>query len=159
MKARLTNSYIEFVKHVEEELSTPQSANSRVFFSAFPSLGCGHFSIELVEEDCPFLLVKQWDQDLGESYHLGIYNLNNVKITEKKVSLSDKDFLIIQELVNTDIIVEILKKIVLDGADLKLRINRQDKIEEFLWRTDEQISNVALALIKKFVNLADIKVK
>lgn len=155
----MTNSHIEFTKHVEGELSTLQSARSIIFFSVFPSLGCGHFSIELVEEDCPFLLVKQWDQDLGESYRSGIYHLNNVNISQKKVSLSNKDLLVIRELVETDIIVEKLKKIILDGADIKLRINRQDKIEEFHWRTDEQISNRVLALIKKFVNLTGIKVK
>jgi hypothetical protein len=82
---RLTNKYSDFVKHVESELSKPFSSDTRVVFSVFPALGSGLFSVQLVEEANSCVLVRQWNQDLGDSYQLGIYKLDNVKIEEEKL--------------------------------------------------------------------------
>lgn len=154
MKTQLTNNHLDFAKHIEGELSKPFSANSLVVFSVFPSLGSGHFSIQVIVEDSPFLLVRQWDQDLGESYQLGIYNLDNVKINEERIKLSNKDLQAIQELAGADIAVKELKGMILDGVDFELAICRQGKTKVYHWRTEEQISIETKALIEKLVDMA-----
>ena len=157
MKTRLTNKYLDFVKHVEGELSKPFSAYTRVVFSVFPALGSGHFSIQLVEEANSFVLVRQWNQDLGDSYQLGIYNLDNVKIDEKKLSISDKDLRTIIDLAKTDIVVKNLEAIILDGVDFELKIMAVEKTEAHHWRTEEQISTKTKELVKKLVDVASLQ--
>lgn len=154
MNTRLTNNHLDFVKHIEAELSRPFSANNFVVFSAFPSLGSGHFAIQVIAGDQPFLLVRHWEQDLGENYQLGIYNLDNVKIDEGRVNLSDKDLYAIQELASLDIKVEPLEGIILDGVEFQLTICKQGKTSVYHWRAEVQISTDTKRLIMKLVDMA-----
>jgi hypothetical protein len=157
MKTRLTNRYLDFVKHVESELSKPCSTDTRVVFSVFPAFGSGHFSVQIVEEANSFVLVRRWNQDLGDSYQLGIYNLGNVKIEEEKLSLSDKDLATIIDLVMGDIQIEDLKAIILDGVDYELKINSGGKTEVHCWRMEEQISGRTKELVRKLVDVAGLQ--
>lgn len=156
---RLTNSSSEFIRWIEGELSRQFASDSIIFLVGFPSLGSGHFSIELLKANQPILLVRQWNQDIGFGYQLGIYNLSNVKISEERKNLSDGDLLIIQELIKADIKVEEPKGIILDGIDFRLKINYQGKITEFGWKLDEQISIKTKILIQRLIELAGIDVK
>ncbi|NOS93074.1 MAG: hypothetical protein HOP30_14215 [Cyclobacteriaceae bacterium] len=157
MMTRLTNNHIEFAEHIRNELSKPFSMDSCVVFSAFPSLGTGHFSIQLVDNSNPFLLVRQWNQDLGDSYALGIYNLDNVKIDEKKIKILDQDLFTIRDLIHADLGVKELKAIILDGVDFELRVIRQGQTNIYHWRTKAQISGKTNALIEKLVDVAGLQ--
>lgn len=159
MKTRLTNKYLEFVEHIQGELSKPFSADSCVVFSVFPALGTGHFSIQLVDATSPFLLVRQWNQNLADSYQLGIYNLDNVKLDERKLSMSDKDLFIIRDLIQSDIDVKETQAIFLDGVDFELRVARENKTDIYHWRTEEQISDKIRTLIKRLVDVAGLQQK
>jgi hypothetical protein len=157
MKTRLTNKYLDFEEHIRNELSKPFSADSCVVFSAFPSLGTGHFSVQLVGNSNPFLLVRQWTQALGDSYPLGIYNLDNVKIDEKKINILDKDFFTICDLIHADLEVKESKAIILDGVDFELRVIGQGRTNIYHWRTEEQISSKTKDLIEKLVDVAGLQ--
>jgi hypothetical protein len=159
MKTRLTNKYLEFVEHIKGELSKPFSTESCVVFSVFPALGTGHFSIQLVDATGRFLLVRQWNQDLADSYQLGIYNLDNVKLDERKLSISDKDLFIIRDLIHSDLDVKETQAIILDGVDFELRVTRENKTDIYQWRTEEQISDKTKNLIKKLVDVAGLQHK
>jgi len=156
MKTRLTNNHLDFVKHIEGELAKPFSPDSIIVFSVFPSLGSGHFSVQVIVGDYPFLLVRQWDQDLAESYQLGIFNLDTIKINEERVNLSDIELKTIQELASVDMKIEELKGLILDGVDFKLSISRQGNTKAYHWRTEEQISIETKGLIKKLVDVAGL---
>jgi hypothetical protein len=157
MKTRLTNKYLDFVEHVESELSKPFSFDTRVVFSVFPALGSGHFSVQIVQEANPFVLVRQWNQDLRYSYQLGIYNLDNVKIEEEILGISDKDLRTIIDLAKADIEVKDLETIILDGVDFELKIKEVEKTEVYHWRTEEQISTKTNELVKKLVDVAGLQ--
>jgi hypothetical protein len=159
MKTRLTNNYLDFTEHIQRDLSKPFSTDSCVVFSVFPSLGTGHFSVQLVDTTNPFLLVRQWNQDLRDSYRLGIYNLNNVKIEEKKLSVTDEDLFTIRDLIHAGIEVKESEAIILDGVDFKLRITGPKTTGNYHWRTREQISNNTMDLIEKLVDMAGLKHK
>jgi len=157
MKTRLTNNYLDFVKHIEVELSKPFSAESRIVFSMFPALNTGHFSIQLIDGDSPFLLVKQWIQDLHDSYQRGLYNLDNVRIWEQRISISDKDLLTIRSLAEASIEIKELDGIIIDGVEFELRINIPGKANIYRWQTDRQISNGIKELTKKLVDIAGLR--
>lgn len=159
MKTRLTNKYLELVEHIQRELLRPFSADSCVVFSVFPALGTGHFSIQLVDATSPFLLVRQWNQNLADSYQLGIYNLDNVKFDERKLSMSDKDLSIIRELIDSDIDVKETQVIILDGVDFELKVASENRTDIYHWRSEEQISSKTKALIKKLVDVAGLQQK
>ena len=154
---RLTNKYSDFVKHVESKLSNPFSSDTRVVFSVFPALGSGHFSVQIVEEENSFVLVRRWNQDLGDSYQLGIYNLDNVKIEEEKLSISDEDLRTIIDLVETNIEVKDLKSILLDGVDFELKVRAEETFHVHHWRTDDQISTKTKELVRKLVDVAGLQ--
>ena len=126
MKTRLTNKYLDFVREVETELTKPFSIDSEVIFLVFPSLGSGHFSIQLVETQTPFLIVRKWNQDLGESHQLGIYNLDNVRVDEDRVEISAGDLLTLRNIKTVDKGVKELNGIILDGVDFKLIVRGQE---------------------------------
>ena len=156
MKSRLTNSYFDLVKQVECELSKPFSNNSLVVFSVFPSLGRGYFSIQVVEELIPFIVIRKWSQDLGDSSHLGIYNLDNLKIEEEKMNISDEDILSIRAITKTGMWVKDLSEIILDGVDFELRVTRPAKVETYHWRIEEQISVEMKELVRKLIDIAGL---
>lgn len=150
MSTRLTNKYLDFISHVETELTKPFSGDSEFIFTVFPSLGSGHFSIQLIEADEPFLLVRQWSQDLGEGGRLGIYNLDSIIIDENRVLVSSDDLSAIRAIKTFDVQIKDLNSIILDGVDFSLIVRGQ----RFRWKTDSQISADLKALFKKIVELA-----
>jgi len=153
MKPRLTNKYLDLVSEVERELMKPFSIDSEVIFLVFPSLGYGHFSIQLVETQSPFLITRRWNQDLGESHQLGIYNLDNVRVDEDRVEISGGDLLTLGNIKTVDKGVKELNGIVLDGVDFKLIVRGQ----EIHWRTSEQISIELTGLLNKMVSMAGLQ--
>lgn len=155
MKTRLTNKYLDLVSEVEKELIEPFSIDSEIIFIVFPSLGCGHFSIQLVEDQKPFLIVRRWNQDLGEGHQLGIYNLDNVRVDENRVEISRDDLLTLRNINSVEKGVKESNGIVLDGVDFKLIVRGQG----IHWRTSEQISNELTELLNKMVSMAGLQQK
>ena len=153
MSTRLTNKYLDFISHVETELTKPFSAASEIIFAVFPSLGSGHFSIQLIETDEPFLLVRQWSQDLGEGGRLGIYNLDSITIDENQVLVSSDNLSAIRKIKTTDIEIKDSKEIILDGVDFGLIVRGQ----RFRWRTDSQISADLKGLLEKMVEVVGLQ--
>jgi hypothetical protein len=152
MSTRLTNNYLDFVSHVQTELANPFSADSEIIFAVFPSLGSGHFSIQLIETDEPFLFVRQWRQDLGEGGRLGIYNLDSIKIDEHRVVVSTDDFYAIRNIKTLNIQITDLNEIILDGVDFELIVRKQI----FRWRKASQISVELKGLLEKMVDMAGL---
>jgi hypothetical protein len=154
MKPALTTSGNEFMKRVASKLAIPHSDNCTLFFSVFPSLGTDHFSIQLIEEERPFLIARQWKWNQNTSYPLGvhIYDLNNIRIDERKIPVSSEDYTSISGIREMEIIVEELDGIMLDGNNVKLVIGQ----EEYCWHTDHQISTELQGLLNKLIDLAGI---
>lgn len=155
MKTRLTNNYLDLINHVETELTKSRSANSEVIFSVLPSLGSGHFSIQLIEADKPYLLVRQWNQDLGQSIQLGIYNLDSVIINEKEIQLADDDLSMLRNIKKSNIEIKDLSRIIVDGVYFRLTIGGQD----FDWGTSDQISIELKEVLNKMLIMAGLQHK
>jgi hypothetical protein len=153
MKTRLTSKYSEYINCIEAELTTPFSIDSNVIFSILPSMGSGHFSIQLIEAGRPFLLVRHWNQDPGQNIPLGIFNLDNIKIDEDQVEISADDISILRNIKTIDIEIKDLDGIILDGIDFKLIVNGQ----QFQWRASEQITMELQQLLSKMIDLAGLQ--
>lgn len=154
MKPKLTTSGNEFMKSVESKLSTPFSEKCAVFFSIFPSLGTDHFSIQLIEEELPFLVARQWKWNQNTAYPLGvhIYDLNNIRIEEQKTVLSSEDYLIIAKIKEMEITVGELNGIMLDGERVQLIIGDR----EYTWNMSHQISPELQGLLDKLIGFTSI---
>lgn len=118
-------------------------------------LGSGHFSIQLVELETAFLLVRQWNQNLGQNTPLGIYNLNHITIEEKQIILSTNELSTLKKIKSARKKVKSLNSIILDGIDFILIVSGQ----EIHWKTSEQITVTLKKLLNKMIALAKLQTK
>jgi hypothetical protein len=151
MKTRLTTDYSEYIKKVELKLMNPFSGDTRILYSMFPELGNGHFSIQLIEAKQPYILFRQWVQDLGESARLGVYHLQNISIEEKIINIPASDYHEMYALADSEIEISAMKGLMLDGANHYLVIFRQQP-RRFHWQDDGQIGAKTKELVSRLLD-------
>jgi len=71
--------------------------------------------------------------------------------------MSDKDLFLIRDLIHSDIDVNEIQAIILDGVDFELKVARENKTDIYHWRSEEQISDKTKTLIKKLVDVARLR--
>ena len=137
MKPKFTTKGTELIRQVKAELFAPYSEKSSLLFTCFPALGLGNFSIQFIEENQPFLIVRQWRPE-NSSYSLGVhlYDLNNIYIGERRIALSEEDCSWIREIKNQDLSVQKSDGIMLDGVEYFLTL----KGETVSWTLIDSVS-------------------
>ena len=150
MKPKLTTSTTHLINQVQLELTAPFSDRCTLLFAVKPAVGMGHFSIQLIEEESPFLIVREWRPDRQTSYPTGIFDLNDVYIGERRLVLLHADYAFIQGIKDLDRGVKKSEGIVLDGADYSLIVGD----ETIRWTLADQLSPELDAALSKLCALA-----
>jgi hypothetical protein len=94
------------------------------------------------------LLYREWNrEEQVEKNDFGFYSLENIKITEKEMSISLNEIFEIQNILKSDLEINITENIVLDGIDYELTDFKTDR--KHIWKLEEEINND----LKRFVDI------
>ena len=152
MKPKLTTSGTALIRQVQLELNQPYSEKCSLLFSVCPALGIGHCSVQFIEEQTPFLIVREWRPERQELYPTGIYDLNTIYIAEKRIALSTTDSVFIRSIKNVDLKIEKSTNIMLDGASYTLVLDDQT----IHWTLIDKLSPELQESLNKLIHVAGI---
>ncbi len=147
-------------KEVESRLNERFSVDSVLLYSTLPAISSGAYSIQVVREQNPFLLVRRWDKEyMWDNQQVpGIYRLDGIIMREKGIDLSQDnvDRLLDPRMLN-NIAINDHDRILLDGIIFGLSINTAQRIGSFTWDLSEQLHHAASHLIGVLRELAGIE--
>ena len=152
MKRKLTSKGTELIRQVQSELTAPFSDQCVLLFAVCPALGIGHCSVQFIESESPFLIAREWKPEREDNYPLGIHDLNNIYIGERRIALSKEDAAFIREIKHLDLGIEKSSGIMLDGANYSLRIEEKT----IRWTLIDTISAELENALKQLTDLANI---
>ncbi len=159
MKSRITTDYLLFFKEVESRLNERFSTDSVLLYSALPTIGPGAYSIQVVQEQDPFLLVRRWDTEyMSNNQVSGIYRLDGIVMREDRIDLSQDnvDRLLDPRILN-NIAIRDHDSILLDGVIFGLSINTGQWTGTFSWDLPKQLNPTTIQLIEMLHELAGVE--
>ncbi len=152
MKPKLTANGTELINQVQSELTARFSDQCVLLFAVRPALGIGHCSVQFIESETPFLITREWKPEREDNYPLGIHDLNNIYIAERRIALSTEDCKFIHEIKNLDLTIEKSNGIMLDGANYLLELEEKT----IGWTLIDGISAELENALKQLTDLAGI---
>jgi len=158
--SRITTDYLLFFKEVESRLNERFSTDSVLLYSELPTISPGAYSIQVVQQRNPFLLVRRWDTEYtGNNQQVrGIYRLDDIVMREEHIELSQDvmDSLLDPHILNS-ISINAHDHILLDGIIFGLTISTAQRTVSFNWDLPKQLNHPAIQLIGMLHELAGIE--
>ncbi len=92
-------------------------------------------------------IYRKWNySEQDKKNDLGIFSLENIKISEEELSISLNELFEIQNLLSSNIEINRTDKIVLDGIDFELTDFKTDR--KYVWKLDEEIDTNIKRLVE-----------
>ena len=143
---KFSNNRKEYWNQVKKELKgSIQSDDFRFQYVEIGQLLTHGFSVTLTKKNPQELDLKIWDAEYDNTrYDKGIFNLNRIAITEKKVELNSRELDTIKRLLNSSLELNNSDGIVLDGLFCQFEI----KDIKLNWNANEEINKNLNELVK-----------
>ncbi|KAB7530014.1 hypothetical protein F8C76_00370 [Flagellimonas olearia] len=140
--------FIELKKELTE-LDLGENEKLRFTYCEIGQLLTHGFSVSLTTSDNNFLRVKNWNTKFyREGFENGFFNLDRLAINEKKIKITDSEFLDLQKLINKELNKNKIDGIVLDGLFCQLTVGNKT----LEWNINKEMNknlNELILLIRK----------
>jgi len=156
MKSRITTDYLLFFKEVENRLNQLFSSDSVLLYSALLTISPGAYSVQVVNEQNPFLLVRRWDTEyMSNNQVSGIYSLDGIVMREERIDLSQNNVnKLLDPRILNNIAISDHNKILLGGVRFYLAFCTKNQSNTYSWQLSEQLNKAVQELIGTVHGLA-----
>ncbi len=152
MSGRITNNSYQYQLELKARFISPFNSDTRIIYSVFPAFYEGNYSLQLIDEDEPYILVRKWKQDISNSSHLGIYKPDDISFEETQINISKEQRDKLLEIAERKLIANGLETVMLDGVTFDLIIYGKEN-QKLTWQLPEQLNNQALKLTNQLEEL------
>lgn len=151
--ARITNNRDAYFKKIRDLLSKKHSEKTQLVFTVFPAFHEGSYSIQLINGERPYLLLKLPSIILDNIGDLGIYSMNDIVMAEKIIKLSAEEFSDLSKALSGNLIVKERKTVVLDGVSFSLTLFGEEP-KTLEWMLDERPNEEVSSIVNRLNQIA-----
>jgi len=149
---KFSNNREDYWNQIRKELlGTNDSSGFRFQYLEMGQLLSHGFSVTLTEKNPRELVLNIWNAAYdNKRFEKGIFNLDRLAITERKLELNSQESITINRLINSELELTNCGGLVLDGLFCQFETNGR-KLD---WNTNEEINNELTELVELLRNKA-----